>query len=213
MKLIAELKRLTNIKAGQWQTVLSDLSNEDFKLIVEHEVLPLIGAQYPLVKLQQIYVTGNPFVFTAEIPEWISRVEPANVISPSTTLKMLDPYHLSRIAGDVAKPTFLWEYAKPKLFLEYTGKLEIKGCHKPLLVDDGSNDWDITLLDEVIIPILIRLATGHAMIALGSDERKARLTELDLQFDGSEMITEGNEMVKEATEELERKNKWWLGAG
>lgn len=213
MKLIAELKRLTNIKAGQWQTVLSDLPNDDFLLIVKHEVLPLIGAQYPLVRLQQVHVTGNPFTFITDIPDWIYRVEPANVISPSTTLKMLDPYYLSRIAGDVAKPTFLWEYAKPKLFLEYTGKLEIKGVYKPVLVDDESDDWDITELDEKIIPILIRLATGHAMIALGSDERKARLTELDLQFDGSEMITEGNDMIKEATEELERKNKWWLAAG
>ncbi len=212
MKLLADLKRLTAIMSGRFTTVVTDLPDADFKLLMEHVVFEAITAQYPEVLEQQIAVSSNPHTFTgSNIPDWIYRVDPVGVLSPSTPLSFF--FRGSRgLLGDVIKPTFFWEYEKPILYLEYTGDVMVKGCHGLTLTADNG-DWDIGRLDPTIKPVLIKLATGHVMVSVGSDERNIKLGELPIELAGEAMVGEGTEKINEAMEELKELNKWWLSAG
>ena len=213
MKLYAELKKLVDIASGQFQTAIVSLPDLDLKLLVESQVLPVIGAHLPLTKKFQITVSGSPHTFTTDIPDWIPVVDPVDITSPSSVFGQLySSSRLRRKTQGIAKPTFLWEYEKPTLYIEYNGEVIIKGAYKSILVDDGASDYDITNIDESTKPHLINLTTGYVMVALGGDERKVRLTELPIELDGEQMVSDGKELIEKTLEAITKNNKWYLGA-
>lgn len=214
MKL-SELKSLADIKSGQWQVLISDLTlATHFKAVVEYEVLPLFGRYIPIVTERQINFTGQIYTYAAEdAPDWITHVGLTNVLSPNFALHNIKAFRGDKESRETTKPTFIWKYENPKLFVEYGGKMVVKECRNPVLVADGGGDWDINNFDARFAPELAMLTAGHVMVAVGNDESHAKLAGLPIELNGEGLVSDGKELIELAKEEIREKGKWWLAVG
>lgn len=212
MKL-SELIEMVKLNAGQSEIDLGELKFDDYRKIVEKQVAPFVSKHKPFSNDVSLSISSSPYTFTAPIPKWISEVHPINNLSPVNVAATLGLGKAGDLE-DIRKPTFLWEYVKPKLYVQYTGDMLVKACYNIEVVADGTgNDYDINYLDGGAESNLIDLATGYAMRSIGRNRRNATLEELPVSFSADDLVSEGEELIKEAKGSLQSGNRWWMAVG
>lgn len=209
---ISELMDAVRTSSGQKFIDFEEFTDVDYKRLIELRVLPYISKHKPLVEMKSISISTSPYIFSSAegIPDWIHRVDPIayNTQILTTISALRQPF------PDINKPSLLFEYNKPNLYIEMNGDFLVRKCtHAFLTEDDDQMDWTISKLDDAAIPMLIDLTLGYVLVAIGRSRRSATLTELPFTFDAAELVSEGEEIIAGVKESVGELNKWWLAVG
>mgnify|MGYP001573297339 CR=1 FL=1 len=208
MKL-SELIANVKIRVGQYDIDLEELDVAAYKMIVEDQSSEFVAKYLPHEIRRRIVINTSPYVFTTDIPLWISEVIPVEIYSASS---MLHSYGLGlNIAEATTRQTFLWEYESPNLYVEFTGNFSTLSLHRITLTQiSGEDDYEINFLDDKAKPYLIEDVAGRAMQALGRGRRSAKITDLTFELDGDAIVSEGVELVNTNLEKMQAVSKWLL---
>lgn len=211
---LLELIDTVKTQSGQKQLDFNELTTTDYKNIVERQSAPLISRYLPFEKHIRIQVGSSPFTFTdPDIPEWISRVDPLDVVIPTgggLLIKALS----SMGQSDITKPSLFSKYDKPNLFIESSGSFLVKALFKMSLEPSPTipGDFDIFQLDEHAVPYLTDLVLAYTLISIGRGRRAVTLEPLPFEFDSPSLVSEGLDLLRETKELLQQKSKFWLSA-
>lgn len=215
MKL-TELEQIVIIESGQF-LLGSDLTAVSLDLtkfwVMVKRALNEYGKWRPVQQRSQIQAGMLHYTFTVNtgvgIPDWVSSVVP--VTSPKNPLGML--------AGQVSsmeQREFLWEYRSPDLYLTETGIFDIVTVHKPsssvTIVSNVVTEVDLPDLSDADL-LFIDLVVSRFLQAVGKSRRAFTLSELPIETDASEIVSEGNDLYEKTMEELRENNSWYLGVG
>lgn len=208
MKL-SELIEDVKLEAGQKLVDLEELDMATYKRILEDRVRPVITKHIPYTRHVLVDITASPYVYTEDIPEWISEVSPVQILSVAS---VLSTYGFGRsIAEAINKPTFLWHYEKPKLYVEFTGNHNVLSCHGlTLTAISGEDDYEINFMEDKALPYVISFTAGYAMIGMGRGRRAATLTDLLFQLDGDNLAHEGKALIEDTLKQVSSAAQWWL---
>lgn len=206
---VTELAEAIKLEVGQFEVDFGELSTLQYSKILQNQVAPIISKHIPYTQHRSIEASASPYVFTSDIPDWVSTVDPIDLISASSVLRHELRLHRD-VAATVTKPTFLWTYKNPNLYLEYGGTFNVLTVHKLTLEDASPDDFEILNMDDKAIPYVIQLMAGYVLVALGRNRRLGKLTELPFELDSTDLVSEGREQVDKAKEEISKVDKWWL---
>ena len=204
-KSLQELYQTAVVRAGQY-LVIDALDREfpfdQFQLLFKNLVFPLYAKYVYKSDRKCIYVTyASPFVFPEPAPDIVSSVIPQSIygiyIGEFLHTRLL--YHVSYLSTKpLTRFSVPWEYRKPALYIGYQGQVEVR-CHWKLRYDEVTGEVEI---DPETLDILLDLCAGYIMTALGRSRRMVRIGDTNLEFDAEAMVTEGEELIKEARERL-----------
>jgi hypothetical protein len=203
---LEELYQTALIRAGQYLVKDALLAKEfpldKFELLFKNQVYPLY--QKYVYKNDKIvtYVTyAAPYVFPDPAPDIVNMVIPLSVyglyIGEFLNFRFLT--HTSYLSTKpLTRFSIAWDYRKPALFVGYQGQVEIRASWK-LQYDENNKMVEI---DPETLDVLIDLATGYLLSAVGRSRRMVRIGDSNLEFDAEALVGEGEELIKEAKERL-----------
>jgi hypothetical protein len=203
---LLELYQTALVRAGQYIVEEALLEEEfpldKFELLFKNEIYPLY--QKYVYKSDKIvtYVTyASPYVFPEPAPDVVNAVIPVMVyglyIGEFLNFRFLT--HASYLSTKpLSRFSIAWEYRKPVLYVGYQGQVEIRASWK-LQYDEEKKELEV---DPETKDILVDLAAGHVMVALGRSRRMVRIGDSNLEFDAEALVSEGEELIREARERL-----------
>lgn len=208
MFYLDDLIRRTIFKMGQFQLPNLEISQNDWLDLLTYEILPFVGEYLPIEKKLNVTISQTPYEFITDIPTWISSVTSIDVTGFTQTYYS----RFRRLDLGIKKPTLLWEYKNPKLYLEYTGKFQIIGHYKVVLKQEQpSGNWYIENINYEDLPKFIELMTGYTLVSIGKARRGFVLPELPIEIDAVDLVSEGNEIIERTKERIRSSgSKWWL---
>lgn len=210
---LSELKQTVIDQAGQQLNTAIDTEVSDtiFQRIVEKIVLPKFGRYKYKSEIQRFYTVQSPYVFVDPAPDWISYIKPLNFLSLSNPLAaLLKDKEIDSITG-ISKPSFLYKYEKPNLYIEYVGEMEARVCYRAYVDESSLNE--IQYVKDSDLDTLIELTLGHFLVSLGRSRRLAKLTELPIEIDAEALVNEGNDLIRATEEKLHLNSDWHLAVG
>jgi hypothetical protein len=148
------------------------------------------------------YVTYSaPYVFPDPAPDIVNMIIPLSVYGLYIG-EFLNFRFLTHTAYLSTKPlsrfNISWDYRKPALFVGYQGQVEIRASWK-LQYDEEKKEMEV---DPETKDILVDLAAGYLLAALGRSRRMVRIGDANLEFDAEELVQEGETLIKESRERL-----------
>jgi len=203
---LLELYRTALVRAGQYIVEEALLEEEfpldKFELLFKNEIYSLY--QKYVYKSDRIitYVTyASPYVFPEPAPDTVNAVIPVMVyglyIGEFLNFRFLT--HVSYLSTKpLSRFSIAWEYRKPVLYVGYQGQVEIRVSWR-LQYDEERKELEV---DPETKDILVDLAAGHVMVALGRSRRIVRIGDSNLEFDAEALVSEGEELIREARERL-----------
>jgi len=203
---LQELYRTALVRAGQYLVEDALLANEftldKFELLFKNQIYPLY--QKYVYKSDKIltYVTyASPYVFAEPAPDIVNAVVPVSVYGLYLG-EFMNFRFLTHTAYLSTKPlsrfTIAWEYRKPALYVGYQGEVEIRASWK-LMYDEVSKVLEV---DPETRDILVDLCAGYMMVVLGRSRRIVKIGDSNMELDADALVSEGEELVKEARERL-----------
>lgn len=152
-----------------------------------------------------------------QIPDWISDIIPVRLAG-------VHPFYFHQMEQRAnpeleVKLQFPWEYNKPTLYVPVQSLYEVTAVYKHRIVGITYKDpQNGTLRKEGVVRTIsdadddfFKLLTGKFMKALGRNRRAFTLNELPITQDSAELVSEGDQMEKDALQDLETKShKFWL---
>lgn len=203
---LQELYQTALVRAGQYLVEDALLSEEfkldKFELLFKNQIYPLY--QKYVYKTDKIltYVTyASPYVFPDPAPDMVNAVIPVSVYGLYLG-EFMNFSFLTHTAYLSTKPlsrfTIAWEYRKPVLYVGYQGKVEIRASWK-LQFDEVNKMLEI---DPETRDILVDLCAGYVMVALGRSRRIVKIGDSSMEIDSDALVSEGEELIKEARERL-----------
>jgi len=203
---LQELYRTALVRAGQYLVedalVANEFTLDKFELLFKNQIYPLY--QKYVYKSDKIltYVTyASPYVFPDPAPDVVNAVVPVSVYGLYLG-EFMNFRFLTHTAYLSTKPlsrfTIAWEYRKPALYVGYQGEVEIRASWK-LKYDEVSKVLEI---DPETKDILVDLCAGYMMVALGRSRRIVKIGDSNMELDADALVSEGEELVKEARERL-----------
>ena len=215
---LEELVTTAKALAGMTRIDLGELTAKEFYLITKNKVMPFVGKHIPTVVSKEINIAASPYLFTTEIPDWISRVVPLDITPINMNLHTIFGMNPNQ-PKDIAKPQFLTKYERPKLYVENPGRFLVECCYTPTIVlKDGGDpkkltDYEFTAMDDDAEEHIYKLFQGYMMQAVGFDRRTATLTDLPIELDADGLISDGKDLVEEAIADTTDSSKSHLGIG
>jgi hypothetical protein len=203
---LLELYRTALVRAGQYlveEALLEkEFSLDKFELLFKNEIY-LLYQKY-VYKSDKIvtYVTyASPYVFPEPAPDMVNAVIPVSVyglyIGEFLNFRFLT--HTSYLSTKpLSRFVIAWEYRKPVLYVGYQGQVEIRASWK-LQYDEERKELEV---DPETRDVLVDLAAGYVLTAVGRSRRMVRIGDSNLEFDAEAMVSEGEELIKEARERL-----------
>ncbi len=203
---LQELYRTALVRAGQYLVedalVANEFTLDKFELLFKNQIYPLY--QKYVYKSDKIltYVTyASPYVFPDPAPDIVNAVVPVSVYGLYLG-EFMNFRFLTHTAYLSTKPlsrfTIAWEYRKPALYVGYQGEVEIRASWK-LMYDEVGKVLEV---DPETRDILVDLCAGYMMVALGRSRRVVKIGDSNMELDADALVSEGEELVKEARERL-----------
>lgn len=217
-----ELIEVIKVESGQYEIDLDELDPAKYKLLLKRKVLPVINRYMPYTVDTVIVVSASPYTYiTTDIPEWLSNVIPIGNVSTSNIIltgnlrmgRYESGASLGLPLGDISKPTFLWNYQKPKLYIEHLGDMLATECYKAKLTETDTETFSIDLLKEDALPYMIDLLLGYIMVAVGRARRAVTLNDLPIIFDTDTLVSEGQQLILETKEDIKQNSDFELAIG
>lgn len=158
-------------------------------------------------------------------PQWISKAIPVGIGSSGggANIYALVSYGASygALYSD-GLPSYspmrsIYKYEKPTLYVEQSGLYDITAHYDRQynLVLDRSGDieevdmTDITEADNKFIDLVV----AASLIAIGRSRRAFTLSDLPVQNDSSEMVSDGQQLLQDTKEGLSETSDWHLSIG
>lgn len=206
----SEIVNSIKILSGSYNLTSLDISSDNIKSILEVQVLKEFDDYRPATKKTNIQILTSPYIFVSDIPEWLVAVKPINMYTALTVVS--NRYNKMLLGSN--KPTLIWEYRKPKLFIEYSGDYEVEGAYNSALVEveeeDTEVDYEITNIGESDRDLLVDLTLGYYMLAMGRGRSMAKFTDIPIEISSESFITDGKDLIEKTTAELRSRSKWYL---
>lgn len=153
-------------------------------------------------------LTGNPHLGT---PDWISDATPARTYGITPIMRYNSPSYNPNLIVKEPRP-FIWR--KPDIFFSVSAEWDVHCVWKHRIVEkkttQGGFEWCIPTLDETDSDKFIKLVQGLFLQGIGRSRRAFTMNDLPIVMDGSEIASEGLEMEREAIEDLENVQKFYL---
>lgn len=155
-------------------------------------------------------LTGKDYL---GVPDWVSDAAPMRLygLNPYLVFKNLDPRRNSELVDKTQMP---WTYRKPDLYLPVSAEWDIHAVWNHRIVEreddiDGFI-YEVPTLEEYDCEIFLKLLQGLFLQGIGRSRRAFTMNDLPIIMDGAEIAAEGVELEKEAIEELENVQKFYL---
>ena len=149
-------------------------------------------------------------------PDWISDVTPTRLygVNPYYIYKNLDPRRNPNLVEKTGMP---WVYRKPELYLPISAEYSILAVwnHKIVETQDDINgfEYDVPTLEENDSDKFMELLKGMFLQGIGKSRRAFTMNDLPILMDGEQIASEGLEIQREAMEDLENVQKFYLAWG
>ena len=207
------------VEAGQFliTTENIELNRETFVPLVK-SAIGTYNRYYPIDNYLDIdFSSSRNYTFTEAntpdgIPREIAEVIPVRIMG--TYPYILKKYDDSESNVEVAE-SFPFTYRRPVLTIPANAICNVHAIFDHELRDTtpssgGVKQYEINTVNENS-DVFFQLLTGRFLKGLGRSRKAFTLNDLPVTNDGPEMVAEGQEMEKDALEELrENKGKWWL---
>ena len=195
------------IRTGQY-LAQEEIAQREFPLskfieLVKYQVYPLYSKYVYRTEYKNFYVVYNsPVVFSEPAPEIVCRVVPVSVyglyIGEFMNFRFLS--HVSYLSTrPLSRFAIVWRYEKPRLWVSYQGEVEVKCGYKLIL--NESEGW--VEVENSTRDVFQDLCSAYVMVAIGRSRRAVRIGDSNIEFDAEGMVTEGEELLKEARERLQ----------
>jgi hypothetical protein len=169
------------------------------------------GAQRAINLTPQLMkgLTGKSYLGT---PDWVSDANPSRLfgVNPYFIFKNLDPKQNPYL---IEKSSLPWRYRKPTIYLPVSAEWDLHCVWKHRVVEDESESgfsFDVPTLEAEDADKFIKLLQGMFLQGVGRSRRAFTMSDLPILMDGSEITSEGIEIEREATDDLENVQKFWL---
>lgn len=193
------------VRAGQHlvQIELQDeLPFDQFKTLFKNQIFPLYAKYVYKSDKKTINVQyGVPYIFPDPAPDVVSTVIPVSIygLYIGEFLNFRFFTHSSFLSTKpLTRFTIAFDYRKPKLHVGYQGMVEVR-IHWKVQYNEESGQVEV---DPETKDILVDLVAGYIMSAVGRSRRMVRITDSNMEFDATELVTEGEELIREARERL-----------
>jgi len=173
-----------------------------FRVLFQNQIFPLYSKYVYRREHRQIYISyASAYVFPEPAPDLVNKVVPVSVyglyIGEFMNFRFLS--HASYLSTKpLSRFAITWRYEKPRLWCGYQGEVEVEVSYR-LRYDDSV---DMVEVDEDSRDILQDLCSAYMMIAIGRSRRAVKIADSNIEFDAEGMVTEGEELLKEARERL-----------
>ncbi len=159
------------------------------------------------------------------VPTWVSEVVPTNLRTSAGILYLMQE---TRFINTVERSilheprTFLWHYEHDDdhgiLYTAETGNMDITAHYEYPVVDmvDSQGtfiDAELKYIDQGKDEIFIDMVLGKFLVILGRSRRAFTLANSPVNFDASELVAEGTELVKESRDRLYEQSNWYDSIG
>lgn len=217
--IVGDLSDLCLDKAKFWTLVKTVLiTYERHRPYKWHETINVTKSHTFTEQVDDDQLPVEDQVVIKYIPEWISEVLPVGVGNVYNNQFVIDQALTGVSSGsDVREPMrWVWKYAKPTLYIPYTGRIDILCVGKYVRIEEfatggGLKEVEIVGLSED--KMFLDLVTGKFMQAVGRSRRAFTLDDLPVTTDSAELVSEGKEIYDQAYEKLEQRNDWSLAIG
>lgn len=153
-------------------------------------------------------LTGKDFL---GIPDWISDATPVRTYGLTPILRYNSPSYNPNLITKEPRP-FIWR--KPDIYFSVSAEYEVLCVWKHRIVEiktrNGGYEYCIPTLDETDCDKFIKLVQGLFLQGIGRSRRAFTMNDLPIVMDGSEIASEGLEMEREAIDDLENIQKFYL---
>jgi hypothetical protein len=151
------------------------------------------------------------------VPLWIMEVTPVNVLTVAGILYLIQETRFTSVAEQsiLHEPrTFLWKYEAPILYLTETGLMDIRAAYtyQRIEIYDADNklvDVNFVNVDEGKDEIFIDMVLGKFLQKIGRSRRAFTLEGQPVQYDATELVSEGIEIYAQAKERLYDQSAWY----
>ena len=157
---------------------------------------------------------------TGEVPKWISSVIPIST-SGKLTLDLIRSARLTGIGEQdtIINPRkFYWNYERDSdygiLYLTENGSMDIRAHYEYNYEvtrdsDDKITEVEISNIDEAKDRIFIDLIMAKFLMLLGRSRRAFRLEGFPVEFDASDLLSEGRELEEQTIQTLYEQSNWY----
>ena len=202
---ISDLYQAVLVRTGQYLVedalMNSEFPIDKFKMLFKHQIYPLYQKYVYKTDKMNIYITyATPYMFPDPAPDIVHAVIPVSIyglyLGELINFRFLT--HTSYLSTKpLSRFTIVWDYRKPMLHVGYQGQVEVRASWK-LGYDEVKGEAEV---DPETKDILVDLCAGYVMAALGRSRRMVRIGDTNMEFD-TDLVAEGEELVKEARERL-----------
>ena len=153
--------------------------------------------------------TGQNYLGT---PDWVSDASPVRqfAINPFFLFKNLDPMNNPELIDKTQAP---YEYRKPMLYLPFSAEWDVLCVWKHKIVEEEINGefvYSVPTIDANDTIFFDHLQ-GLFLQGIGKSRRAFTLNDLPISMDASDIASEGKEMERQALEDLENHQDFYLG--
>jgi hypothetical protein len=203
---VNELRELIILEHGQYIPDDIEISLADLNKILARHVLTVIGKYRPMRRVKNIYFqTGTePYIFTSDIPDWVSDVAIV-MTSQTNTITGVIPQMFRQ-----ENRSRLWLYDKPRLYSFMFGQISVQACYYPKLVQESGDLYVINDLDDKAQQFLVDLTAGYLLLSIGRARRTVNFGEFPVVTDANELVAEGQRLIDITMQELKNQNAFWL---
>lgn len=205
---------LDAIKVDSGQTALINLEWDESTLrnILSRKILPFISKYYPFSEIIHVVIKSGAFIFTTNVPKQIISVKPVDLSARTAdNINFSNLFVHQRPFDEITLPTFLWKWRSPILYVEYDGDVEVTLSRDIVITSevDSSNTivYTVSNLEDGIKSELIDLCVGHLLLSIGRSRRGANFTEMQIELDSADLVTEGNDLIVKAQENIMKQSK------
>jgi hypothetical protein len=147
-------------------------------------------------------------------PDWISDIMPSRLmgISPTKLFNNLNPNYNSDLLDKTQLP---FQYRKPDLYVSISAQWDVHGVWKHRVFSSQTEDGFIYEVPTISMDdtLFFKLLKGHFLESIGRSRRAFTLNDLPLAMDAVEVASEGQEIIKDAMEEIEDHQRFHLAWG
>lgn len=225
--LLSEIRdEVVIARSGQFILDPEDLEVDDkrFRVLVQ-SVLRKYNRYSPAHGKYNITTPSTNYTFLASaslptltgysvkgIPDWLAGVLPirsSGGFGIFQTIGLGDQFHFP----DLEKMRFAWEYRKPTLYVPFSGQFEVTWVKNHTVTQDENDNYQVETIgaDTEDHDTFFGLLTGSFLQTIGRYRRAFTIQEIPITMDASELVSEGNEMMERAEEDLkENQHKFYL---
>lgn len=184
-----------------------ELNETRFLFLVKNS-LGVYSKYHPIEQKSNITTSGKYYEFLVSIPTFVTSIVP--VVVTGLPYYIFEQFRgdLGTHSEDLNPHTFVWDYRKPRLYTQYEGTFDITTIHDHEITQDSAGDYEILTITPAD-DLFLRHLTGLFLIGLGRLRRAFTLNEIPITLDASELVSEGQEMVREALEQMQDRSHFW----